>query len=167
MVSGELHHCDVGTGGSVALPRFFSGHFERGGGDVVVVSTLFVLVFFAFCATDYFIAYNGLFSALFNLSCRLVVLVNTTFILLCAILNNFLTRDTSSFVRTVIVVLTLIAIVILNVIGTNNVNTVVRGTHRVPKFLSFFNVTAPSLSRTNGRVTVGNIPRFKDTAACN
>lgn len=105
---------------TVAVPSFFNGEFGSGARILVFTSTLLVVVFFVPCATSNFSAYNGLFSSLFNLSCRITIVISTVIVILCAALNNFLTTSAASFVRTVVVAVTLVTILYFNVGATNN-----------------------------------------------
>lgn len=68
------------------------------------------MVFFLICATSTLTTNNGLFGAMFKVSCRVTLTVNTTIVLYCAFVKKFVTMYMASFMRKALVLVNLLVI---------------------------------------------------------
>ncbi|MFA9380512.1 MAG: sodium:proline symporter, partial [Acetanaerobacterium sp.] len=79
LVAKRLRHYSVAAGDAITLPEFFSNRFREKKKVILLISAVFILVFFTVYAASCFVTFGKLFSTLFNLNYTLMMILGALF----------------------------------------------------------------------------------------
>ncbi len=143
IVSKRLRRYSIRANNSVTLPEFFSNRFRENKKVILLISSLFILIFFTVYASSCFVTCGKLFSTLFGTSYQSMLIVGAIFVLLYTILGGFLAESASDFMQAIVMVIALTVIVIIGVFNAGGFNAVVENAREIPGFLEFFSIATP------------------------
>ena len=89
LVSRRLHAYSVVSGDSITVPDFLSNRFHEKKKVILVISAVFILIFFAIYAASCFVTCGKLFSGLFGYSYHSMMIAGALFVLLYTVLGGF------------------------------------------------------------------------------
>ena len=153
IVSKRLRRYSVRANNSITLPEFFSNRFREKKKTILFIAAAFILVFFTVYAASCFVTCGKLFSTLFDLDYRLMMLLGAAFVLLYTLLGGFLAESVSDFMQAIVMIIALAVIVIIGVINAGGLGSVFENAGNIPGFLDFFGLATPTTVEINGVAT--------------
>ncbi len=163
IVSKRLRRYSIRANNSITLPDFFSNRFREKGKVIMTLSALFILVFFTVYASSCFVSCGKLFSTLFGLDYKPMMLVGAIFVLLYTVLGGFLAESASDFMQGVVMFVALIPVVGVGVVAAGGIGAVVDNAKSIPGFFDFFGLATPVLDANGAQVFVGSTPVFGES----
>ncbi len=153
IVSKRLRRYSIRANNSITLPEFFSNRFREKKKTILFISAAFILVFFTVYAASCFVTCGKLFSTLFGLDYRLMLLVGAVFVLVYTILGGFLAESASDFMQSIVMIVALAVIVIISVVKAGGLSAVLDNARDIPGFLEFFGIATPTTTDVGGVAT--------------
>ena len=153
IVSKRLRRYSVRANNSITLPEFFSNRFREKKKTIMFIAAAFILVFFTVYAASCFVTCGKLFSTLFGLDYKLMMLVGAVFVLLYTILGGFLAESVSDFMQAIVMIVALTVIVTIATVKAGGFGAVLENARSIPGFLEFFGLATPQTQEVAGVAT--------------
>ncbi len=153
VVSKRLRRYSVRANNAITLPEFFSNRFREKKKTIMFIAALFILVFFTVYASSCFVTCGKLFSTLFGLDYKVMMLIGAAFVLLYTLLGGFLAESVSDFMQAIVMIIALTVIVSVSVVNAGGVGTVLENANKIPGFLEFFGLANPTTADVGGVAT--------------
>ncbi len=160
VTSKRLRRYSIKAGNSVTLPDFFSKRFKEKKPVILMISALFILVFFTVYAASCLATCGKLFSSLFGAPYVTMMLVGALFVLLYTILGGFLAESASDFMQAIVMIVALVVVVVLSVFQAGGLAAVMENAGNIPGFLDFFGMAAPQLNEAGSQIVENGAPVF-------
>ena len=160
LVSKRLRRYSIRANNSITLPEFFSNRFRENKKVIMTISALFILIFFTVYASSCFVTCGKLFSTLFGLDYKLMMILGAVFVLAYTILGGFLAESASDFMQAIVMVTALAVIVTISVIKAGGINAVIENAQAIPGFLEFFGLASPSVNEAGEQLVEAGKPIF-------
>ncbi len=160
IVSKRLRRYSIKAGNSITLPEFFSNRFREKKPVIMIISAIFILIFFTVYASSCFVTCGKLFSTLFNADYVPMMILGAAFVLLYTVLGGFLAESVSDFMQAIVMIVALIAIVLTGTIAAGGLDAVIDNAKSIPGFFEFFGVANPSTDAAGVQQVVNNAPAF-------
>ncbi|MBQ7364496.1 MAG: sodium/proline symporter [Clostridia bacterium] len=160
IVSKRLRRYSIRVKNSITLPDFFSNRFREKKPVIMLVSSVFILIFFTVYAASCLVTCGKLFSTLFNAPYIPMMLIGALFVLLYTILGGFLAESASDFMQAIVMLTALTIIVIVSTVNAGGIGAVINNAQNIPGFLEFFNLASPTLDDAGKQIVVGGSPLF-------
>ncbi len=164
IVSKRLRRYSIRANNAITLPEFFSNRFREKNGVIMIISALFILIFFSVYASSCFVTCGKLFSTLFGMSYESMMIVGAVFVLLYTILGGFLAESASDFMQAIVMIVALTIIVIMGVVKGGGIGEVIANAREIPGFLEFFGLATPVVDAEGVQSVVNGIPQFGEPA---
>ena len=116
LVAKRLRHYSYVAGNAITLPDFFSNRFKEKKKVLMLISSLFILIFFAVYAGSCFVTCGKLFSTLFDADYRMMVVVGA-----------------------------LVIVLVLGTANAGGLGAVIANAESIPGFFTFFGMATPEL----------------------
>ena len=145
LVAKRLRHYSYVAGNAITLPDFFSNRFKEKKKVLMLISSLFILIFFAVYAGSCFVTCGKLFSTLFDADYRLMVVVGAVFVLIYTFLGGFLAESASDFMQAIVMVGALVIVLVLGTANAGGLGAVIANAESIPGFFTFFGMATPEL----------------------
>lgn len=165
IVSKRLRRYSVRANNSITLPEFFSNRFRENKKTIMLIASVFILVFFTVYASSCFVTCGKLFSTLFDTSYQSMLILGAVFVLVYTILGGFLAESVSDFMQAIVMIIALTVIVIISTVKAGGLNTVIENAQKIPGFLEFFGLATPIVDEDKKQLFDGIKPLFESTAA--
>ncbi len=146
LLAKRLRRYSVVAGNSITIPEFFSNRFKEKKKIILAIASVFILVFFAVYAASCFVTFGKLFSALFGMEYRIVMIIGAVIVIAYTFLGGFLAESVSDFLQGIIMVIALCTILILGVVAAGGVPAVIENIKAIPGFFDFFGIAQPQLA---------------------
>ncbi len=143
IVSKRLHNYSVKVD-AITIPGFFSKRFREKHNIILVISSLFIVIFFTVYAGQCLAACGKLFVNLFGLNYHFMMFAAAIFVLLYTFLGGFLAESASDFMQAIVMVTALVLILGLSIFNAGGVGAVIENAKSYDGFLSLFTKTTPS-----------------------
>ena len=160
IVSKRLRRYSVRANNSITLPEFFSNRFHEEKKTIMLISAIFILIFFTVYAASCFVTCGKLFSELFGMSYVSMMIVGAIFVLLYTLLGGFLAESASDFMQAIVMIIALSVIVLLGTAKTGGIGAVLENARNIPGFLEFFGLASPVLDANNQQLVEAGMPVF-------
>ena len=160
IVSKRLRRYSIRANNAITLPEFFSNRFREKGKVIMTISALFILVFFTVYAASCFVTCGKLFSTLFGLDYKLMMLIGAAFVLLYTILGGFLAESASDFMQAIVMIVALTVIVSIATVSAGGIGAVVDNAQSIPGFLEFFGLANPTVDENGVQQVVNGAAQF-------
>ncbi len=160
IVSKRLRRYSIRANNSITLPEFFSNRFRENKKIILILSALFILIFFTAYASSCFVTCGKLFSTLFGLDYKLMLLVGAVFVLVYTILGGFLAESASDFMQAIVMICALGIIVTIATVKAGGIGAVIDNAQAIPGFLDFFGVATPVVDAEGVQSTVNGVAQF-------
>ena len=164
IVSKRLRRYSVRAGNSITLPEFFSNRFREEKKTILLLSAIFILVFFTVYASSCFVTCGKLFSTLFGMPYISMMILGAIFVLVYTILGGFLAESASDFMQAIVMILALTVIVAISTARAGGFEAVLANSQQIPGFLEFFGLATPVLDETGTQILEAGKPVFGDVA---
>ena len=143
IVSKRLRRYSIRANNSITLPEFFSNRFREKKTVILVISALFILIFFTVYAASCLVTCGKLFSTLFGTPYIAMMLLGALFVLIYTILGGFLAESASDFMQAIVMIAALVTVVGLGVVEAGGFNAILENAKNIPGFLDFFSIATP------------------------
>ncbi|MBE6596098.1 MAG: sodium/proline symporter [Ruminococcaceae bacterium] len=143
IVSKRLHSYSVKVD-AITIPGFFSKRFREKHNIILIIASLFIVIFFTVYAGQCLAACGKLFVNLFGLDYHLMMLVAAVFVLLYTFLGGFLAESASDFMQAIVMVTALVLILGLSIFNAGGIGAVIENAKSYDGFLSLFSMASPS-----------------------
>ena len=144
-VSKRLRRYSYVANNAITLPDFFSNRFHEKKKVLMLISSVFILVFFAVYAGSCFVTCGKLFSTLFNADYRLMMIVGAVFVVVYTFLGGFLAESASDFMQAVVMIGALITVLGLGTANAGGLGAVIDNAKSIPGFFTFFGLATPEI----------------------
>ena len=134
------------AGDSITIPDFFSNRFKEKKKVLVLISALFILVFFAVYAASCFVTVGKLFSTLFGTKYVYMMIMGALFVMVYTFIGGFLAESASDFMQGIVMILALTAVVIMGLIKAGGIGEVIENAKQIPGFFDFFGMASPTMA---------------------
>ena len=145
LVAKPLRRYSYVAGNAITLPDFFSNRFKEKKKVLMLISSTFILVFFAVYAGSCFVTCGKLFSNLFDADYHLMMIVGAVFVLIYTFLGGFLAESASDFMQAVVMICALAIVLVLGTIHAGGLGAVIANAESIPGFWSFFTQATPEV----------------------
>ncbi len=160
IVSKRLRRYSIRANNAITLPEFFSNRFREKNKVIMTIAALFILIFFTVYASSCFVTCGKLFSTLFGLDYKLMMILGAVFVLAYTILGGFLAESASDFMQAIVMVIALAVIVAISIFKAGGINAVIENAQSIPGFLDFFGLATPALNEAGEQIVEAGKPVF-------
>ena len=160
IVSKRLRRYSIRANNSITLPDFFSNRFREEKKVIMMLSALFILIFFTVYAASCFVTCGKLFSTLFGASYQSMMLMGAVFVLVYTVLGGFLAESASDFMQAIVMIISLTVIVGISTVNAGGIGAVIENSKAIPGFLEFFGLASPSVSEAGVQLVENGVPVF-------
>ncbi len=148
IVSKRLHKYSVKVD-AFTIPGFFSKRFHEKKKFILIIASLFIVIFFTVYAGQCLASCGKLFVNLFDLEYHEMMIAAAIFVLLYTFLGGFLAESASDFLQAIVMVSALVALLVLAVVNAGGWNAVFENAKSYDGFLSLVKTATPSLTEAN------------------
>lgn len=134
---------------AITIPGFFSKRFHEKKKIILIIASLFIIVFFTVYAGQCLASCGKLFVNLFGLEYHQMMIIAAIFVLLYTFLGGFLAESASDFMQAVVMIVALVAIFALAVVNAGGWGAVIENAKNYDGFLSLFTSATPSETEAN------------------
>ena len=172
VTSKRLRRYSIKANNAITLPEFFSNRFKEKKPVILMISALFILIFFTVYAASCLVTCGKLFSTLFGAPYIIMMLVGALFVLVYTILGGFLAESASDFMQAIVMITALVVIVALCIFKAGGMSAVIENANTIPGFLEFFGMASPSLDANgaqiveNGKAVFGDAKNYSILTIC-
>ena len=159
IVAKRLRSYSVVANNSITLPDFFSNRFRENKKIIMMISSIFILIFFTVYASSCFVTCGKLFSTLFGTDYVLMMIIGAVFVLIYTFLGGFLAESASDFMQAIVMVFALCTVVICGVGAAGGIGPVLENAKSIPGFFEFFGIASPEVVDGAQQVS-GSTPLF-------
>lgn len=160
LVSRRLHAYSVVSGDSITVPDFLSNRFHEKKKVILVISAVFILIFFAIYAASCFVTCGKLFSGLFGYSYHSMMIAGALFVLLYTVLGGFLAESTSDFMQAIVMIAALVGVVVCGVVHAGGIGSVIENARSIPGYFSLTQTASPLTDAAGVQQAAGGAPLF-------
>ena len=160
IVSKRLRRYSVRANNSITLPEFFSNRFREKKKVIMTIAAVFILIFFTVYASSCFVTCGKLFSTLFGLNYKAMMILGALFVLLYTILGGFLAESASDFMQAIVMIIALTVIVIIGLVSAGGIGAVIQNSKEIPGFLEFFGMATPIVDADKVQQVADGAPLF-------
>ncbi len=150
IVSKRLRNYSVKVD-AITIPGFFSKRFHEKSNIILIISSLFIIIFFTVYAGQCLSACGKLFMNLFGMenSYHGMMIMAAIFVLLYTFLGGFLAESASDFMQAIVMVIALVVIFALAVINAGGWGQVIENAKNIDGYFSLFSTASPSTEVAN------------------
>ncbi len=159
-VSKRLRRYSVRANNSITLPEFFSNRFRENTKIIMLLSAVFILIFFTVYASSCFVTCGKLFSTLFDMPYVWMMILGAVFVVVYTILGGFLAESASDFMQAIVMIVALSVVVILGVVKAGGFAEVIENAKNIPGFLEFFGLATPDVDAEGVQKVIDGVPQF-------
>ena len=121
---------------SFTIPDFFSNRFRDKKKILMLISSLFIIIFFIPYTASGFAACGKLFSSLFGIDYFTAMAVSAVVIILYTAMGGFLAASTTDFIQSIIMSVALIIILVFGINAAGGMDMVINNAKELPGYLS-------------------------------
>lgn len=144
LVAKRLRRYSIAANNSITLPDFFSNRFrEDKSKPLMLISSLFILVFFTVYASSCFVTCGKLFARIFGMPYIPMMLIGAAFVLFYTVLGGFLAESASDFMQALVMIFALVTILGTATAAAGGFKAVLDNVRTIPGFLDFFGMASP------------------------
>ena len=162
VTSKRLRRYSIKANNAITLPEFFSNRFKETKPVILMISALFILIFFTVYAASCLVTCGKLFSTLFGAPYIAMMLIGALFVLVYTILGGFLAESASDFMQAIVMITALVVIVALCIFKAGGMSAVIENANSIPGFLEFFGMASPTLDANGTQLVEGGKAVFGD-----
>lgn len=124
IVARRLRNYSVIAGNAITIPDFFSNRFREGKKVLLMISSVFILIFFTVYAASCFVTCGKLFSTLFGVPYTWMLILGAIFVVVYTFLGGFLAESASDFMQAIVMVVALGTVVVCGVVAAGGLGAV-------------------------------------------
>ena len=165
VVARRLRNYSVIADNAITIPDFFSNRFRENKKVLMMIASIFILVFFTVYASSCFVTCGKLFSTLFGVNYVSMLIIGALFVLVYTFLGGFLAESMSDFMQAIVMVIALVVIVICGVGAAGGMNAVLDNARAIPGFFEFFGIATPEVVDGVQQYSSSGAPLFGEAGA--
>lgn len=142
IVSKRLHKYSVKVD-AITIPGFFSKRFREKNKIILIIASLFIIIFFTVYAGQCLASCGKLFVNLFGFNYHTMMVIAAIFVLFYTFLGGFLAESVSDFMQAIVMVTALVFILVLGISNAGGVGAVIENAKSYDGFLSLFTKANP------------------------
>ena len=142
-VAKRLRGYSVVAGDAITIPDFFSNRFHEKNKVIMIIASLFILVFFTVYASSCFVAVGKLFATLFGANYQLMMIIGALFVVSYTFVGGFLAESASDFMQGIVMFFSLFAVMVAGISYAGGISAVFSNLRAFPGFLEFFGIAQP------------------------
>ncbi len=145
IVAKRLHAYSIIAEDAITIPEFFSNRFHEKKKIIMMISALFIMVFFTIYASSCFVTVGKLFGTLFDIPYQYMMIAGAVFVIIYTFLGGFLAESTSDFMQAVVMIVVLVGVLVTGMISAGGIGAVYDNLQQIPGFLEFFGISTPTV----------------------
>ena len=106
----RLRNYSAIAGDAITIPEYFSNRFKENRKVIMLIASVFILVFFTVYAASCFVTVGKLFNSLFGIQYQVVMIAGAFFVILYTLLGGFLAESVSDFMQGIIMFIAIILV---------------------------------------------------------
>lgn len=165
IVAKRLRRYSAVANDAITIPDFFSFRYHEEKKIIMMIASLFILIFFTVYAASCFVTCGKLFSKLFGASYHSMMILGALFVIIYTFLGGFLAESASDFIQAVVMICALSTVLILGTVNAGGVTAVISNAQNIEGFFSFFTTASPSLNPDGVQQVSDGIALFGPPAA--
>lgn len=148
---------------AITIPGFFSKRFHEKSKIILIISSLFIILFFTVYAGQCLASCGKLFVNLFGLEYHEMMIIAAIFVLIYTFLGGFLAESASDFMQAIVMICALVSILTLAVVNAGGIGAVIENARSYDGYLSLFTTSTPSTTEVN---TFGEGAKYNFLSVC-
>lgn len=156
----RLRKYSVVAGNSITIPEFFSKRFREKNNVILIITALFILIFFTVYAASCFVTTGKLFATMFDFDYKIMMILGAVFVLIYTFIGGFLAESASDFMQGIIMFIALISVLGIAIYEAGGFSQIYENLKDFPGFLEFFNSSNPTLNADGMQIIQNNKPLF-------
>jgi sodium/proline symporter len=160
IVAKRLRRYSAVAGNSITIPEFFSKRYKENKKIILMISSIFILVFFAVYAGSCFVTFGKLFSTLFNLQYQYVMILGAVIVIFYTFMGGFLAESVSDFMQGIIMIVALCTVLTVGLMSAGGISGVVENIRGIPGFFEFFGIAQPQVADGMQQLNTAGKPIF-------
>ena len=134
---------------AITIPGFFSKRFHEKSKIILIISSLFIILFFTVYAGQCLASCGKLFVNLFGLEYHEMMIIAAIFVLIYTFLGGFLAESASDFMQAIVMICALVSILTLAVANAGGIGAVIENAQSYDGYFSLFTRATPSTTEVN------------------
>lgn len=147
------------AGDSITIPDFISHRFKEKQPRILLVSAIFILIFFTVYAASCFVTVGKLFSSLFDFPYMSMMVAGAVFVVFYTFIGGFLAESASDFMQGVVMITVLVLVLGLGVSHAGGIGPILDNARSIPGFMDFFGIAQPAMEGGQ-QIVEGGKPLF-------
>ena len=160
IVAKRLRHYSFIARDAITVPDFFSNRFHEKKKVIMTIAAMFILIFFTVYAASCFVTCGKLFSTLFGLSYRSMMIAGAIFVVIYTFLGGFLAESASDFLQAIVMIFALSLVLIAGSVAAGGFGAVVENAKAIPGFFTFFGIASPTVDASGVQQAANGAPLF-------
>lgn len=160
----RLRKYSVVAGNSITIPEFFSKRFREKNNVILIITALFILIFFTVYAASCFVTTGKLFATMFDFDYKIMMILGAVFVLIYTFIGGFLAESASDFMQGIIMFIALISVLGIAIYEAGGFSQIYENLKDFPGFLEFFNSSNPTLNAEGIQIIENNKPLFGESS---
>jgi len=162
IVAKRLRRYSAIAGDAITVPDFLSNRFKEKNKVIMIISALFILVFFTVYASSCFVTVGKLFSTLFGIKYQYMMIAGALFVLFYTVVGGFLAESASDFMQAIVMIFALVTVLLVGTINAGGISAVAENIKQIPGFFDFFGIAQPVLKDGIQQIDASGKPLFGD-----
>jgi sodium/proline symporter len=150
IVAKRLRKYSQVAGNSITLPDFFHNRFKEKKPYILIVSSLFILVFFAVYVASCFVTGGKLFAQIFGASYHSMLIITALVVVAYTLMGGFWAESVSDFIQAIIMIFALVAVFVVGVVHAGGFGAILENIKSIPGFAEFFGIASPQVFKPQG-----------------
>lgn len=147
------------AGDSITIPDFISHRYMEKKPKILLVSAVFILIFFTVYAASCFVTVGKLFSTLFDLPYLTMMVAGALFVVFYTFIGGFLAESASDFMQAIVMIIALVLVMSLGIYHGGGIAAIIENARSIPGFLDFFATATPAVEGDQ-QIVEGGTPLF-------
>lgn len=143
LVAKRLRNYSTVAGDAITVPDFISNRFKEKKKVLLLISALFILIFFTVYAASCFVTCGKLFSGLFGASYQSMMLCGALFVVIYTFLGGFLAESASDFMQAIVMIIALVAVLAVGISTAGGINAVLENAKNIDGYFSLTSLATP------------------------
>ncbi len=145
LVAKRLRNYSQIAGNAITVPDFFSNRFKEKNKVIMLIASIFILVFFTVYAASCFVTCGKLFTTLFGWenSYHVLLIVGAVFVVIYTLIGGFLAESVSDFMQAIVMVTALVVMIVVGTVNAGGISNVIANAKEIEGYFSLTNMANP------------------------
>ena len=160
IISKRLREYSEATSDSITLPEFFSNRFNEKKKTLLLISAIFILIFFTVYAASCFVTCGKLFSTLFGFDYHTMMIIGAIFVITYTLIGGFLAESASDFMQAIVMIIALVSMLVVGIFNAGGIVQVIENAKAIPGYFSLTEIANPILNENGSQIVINGAPQF-------